>query len=1149
MPKQIQHPFLECLKNKVIVFDGAMGTNLQYLNLTSKDFGDKDGCNEYLMITRPDAVRSVHESFLKVGCDVIETNTFGATRLVLEEYGLADRVVEINEKAARLAKELANQYSTPDQPRFVAGSIGPGSKLPSLGHIGFDEMKADYREQICALLAGGVDLILIETCQDLLQTKIAMVAVEECFEESGKRLPLVAQVTFEVSGKMLLGTEIGAVISVLEMFPVDVIGINCATGPREMTDHIRYLCEHSVKYISVLPNAGLPENIGGRAYYHLTPEEFAGYQERFVKNFGVSIVGGCCGTTPDHLKAVVERVRGLSPAKKQIKHIPSCASLYHAVSYGQEPKPLLIGEQTNASGSRKFKQQLSSNEYESLVSVARNAVKEGAHLLDVNLACVGRSEVDDIKNVIARFNQHVTAPLMIDSLDPVAVEEALKRVAGKAIINSINLENGEERMGKICLLAKKYGASLVALAIDEKGMAKTVERKIEIAGRIHHLVTQKYGLKDEDLFFDMLTFTLGSGDEEYRNAALETLEAIRQIKQKFPAANTILGVSNISYGLEPLTRKIVNSVFLYEAVKAGLDAAIVHVEKILPVFKILPEDLKVALDLIYNRADGGKNPLHVIISHFKNHQASAGDDHAKRSPQSIEENLKQRILDGNSEALEGDLAEAMKTYKPLEIINRFLMEGMKVVGDLFGAGKMQLPFVLQSAEVMKRAVQYLQKFMDKKEGQAKGQIVLATVRGDVHDIGKNLVDIILTNNGYQVVNLGIKQPIDVILKAALEHEADAIGLSGLLVKSTLIMKEDLEELNRRGIKLPVICGGAALTRNFVEKDLRETYQGEVYYGQDAFSGLRIMEEISKSGTDHLKIIPAEKSESVSSSYGKVENKISPEKRAQILFREPVPKTPFLGYRLWQEIQFEEVIPWINKTALFRGQWQFQQGNMSDGEYLELLKGRVEPLFEQLTQKCIREKIFEPRAIYGFYPCYSKENNVIILDESVRCEKTRFHFPRQGHEPYLCIADYFRPKEKGEIDVIGFQVVTIGLSASEKTKWLFEHDQYTEYFYLHGLSVQATEALAEYVHARIRREMGIGDFDGKSIEEICHHRYQGCRYSFGYAVCPNIEDQKKLFDLIPAGIIGVELNEQFQLVPEQSTSAMIVHHPDAKYFSI
>lgn len=1158
----MSHPFLKILQEKVLVFDGAMGTNLQTQHLTSADFGGKDGCNEYLVITKPDAIRKVHEDFLKAGCDAIETDTFGSNRIVLAEYGLQDRVIELNEKAARLAKELAQKYSTPDHPRFAIGSVGPGTKLPSLGHIGFDELKESYKEQYKGLVAGGVDAILIETCQDLLQVKCAIIGLEEYFKEIGMRLPVMVQVTFEPTGTMLLGTDLNAVITTLEMFPVDVIGMNCATGPAEMASHIRTLCENSVKHISVLPNAGLPENIGGVAHYKLTPQEFADAHERFVKEFGVSIVGGCCGTTPEHLKAVVDRVGKCAPKKRTPKHEPACASLYGISTYKQAPAPLLVGEQTNANGSKKFKQLLEREDYDAIVNVAREAVKEGAHLVDLCVAYVGRDEKKDMTESLHRFNQHVTVPVMIDSTEAPVVEEALKRIAGKPIINSINLEDGGDRLRKVCALAKKYGAALVALTIDEKGMAKTRDEKVRIAKRIHQIATQQYGIRPEDLFFDLLTFTLGSGSEEFRGAGPETIEAIRRLKKELPGVHTILGVSNISFGLAPHARQILNSVFLHECVEAGLDAAIVHAKKIVPLFKIAKDDLEVARKLLHNEWADGKDPLQAFIAHFQKKEGTFKEKKPVERAGTIEDILKNRILDGNSDGLEADLDEGLKKYKPLEIINDLLLAGMKTVGELFGAGKMQLPFVLQSAEVMKRAVAHLERFMEKKAaGQERGRIVLATVKGDVHDIGKNLVDIILTNNGYKVFNIGIKQPVEAVMKAALENHADAIGLSGLLVKSTLIMKEDLEEMHRRGIVMPVLCGGAALNERYVERDLTEAYKGPVYYGRDAFSALKIMDQIKQKGGQapfSAKKVPD------SVAPGSPISVVVPSRPTVIVpppaphplrgpsyhvHRDnPVPTPPFFGYRILKNIRMAEVFPWINKIALFRAQWQFKQGDRTPREFELYLQENVEPIFERFKTQTVREKILEPRVIYGFYKCYSEKNDLVVLDSAGQNELTRFTFPRQAREPYQCIADFFRPKG-GELDVVAFHAVTIGKRASEAEQKLFKANKYAEYLYLHGLSVEAAEALAEFTHLLIRRDLGIDRLDKRTKDEIFRQGYQGSRYSFGYPACPNLEDQKKLFELLPADKIGISLSEAFQMAPEQSTSAIIVHHPQAKYFSV
>ena len=1146
----MDHPFLAQLKKKVLIFDGAMGTNLQAQDLTANDFGGLEGCNEYLVITKPEAVYKVHESFLKVGCDAVETDTFGATRIVLAEYGLQDRTLEINKKAAELAREACSKFATKDHPRFVIGSIGPTTKLPTLGHISFKDMKAAFVEQITGLLKGGVDALLIETSQDILQSKIAVIAAGECFDRTGKRVPLMVQTTFEQTGQMLLGTDIAAALTTLEMLPVNVIGMNCATGPKEMSENVRYLAEHFSGFVSVLPNAGLPENVGGKAHYHLTPDELAHYHERFVNEFGVNIVGGCCGTTPEHLKKVVDRIGNRAPKVRKITHEPMCASLYSSVTYKQTPPPLLIGERTNANGSRKFKQLLERADYESMVAMGREALKEGAHIIDVCVAFVGRDEIKDMTETISRFNQQVALPIMIDSTEAPVIERALELIGGKAIINSINLEDGERRMDDVCPLAKKFGAALVALTIDERGMAKDRQTKLEIAKRIYDLATKKFGIRGEDLFFDALTFTIGSGDEEFRSAGVETLEGIRLIKKNLPDVHTLLGLSNISFGLDTGLRHVLNSVFLHYAIEAGLDAAIVHASKILPLYKIGEEERDLARRLIFNESKENKDPLQEFLAWGAPRKGKSGVKKEKKAAANVEESLKNKIIDGDRENLEAELDRALEKYKPLEIINQVLLDGMKVVGELFGAGKMQLPFVLQSAEVMKRAVAYLEPKMDKLEGIEKGRIVLATVKGDVHDIGKNLVDIILTNNGYKVFNLGIKQPIEPILKKAEDVKADAIGLSGLLVKSTLVMKENLEEMNQRGIALPVILGGAALTRKYVEEDLTGLYHGEVYYGKDAFAGLKIMDDLTNPDREK-KIIQTGRTRGRKMESAGLAREEAPagDAKSTIVLDNAVPKAPFFGYRILKNIPLRDVFPFINEITLFRGQWQFKRGELPLENYEKLITDKVRPLFEELKARAIREKILQPLAIYGYFPCYAEGDEVVVLDEKANAPRVRLRFPRQKKDKFLCIADYFRPKSSGELDVIGLQIVTVGKHASEVEQALFRENKYTDYLYLHGLSVETAEALAEYVHRLVRKDWGLAGKDSANMQQLLHQKYQGSRYSFGYPACPHLEDQAKLFELIPAEKIGVTLTEEFQLVPEQSTSALVVHHPAAHYFDV
>ncbi len=1177
-------PLLKRLSEKVLILDGAVGTNIQKFNLKPEDFGGYEGCTEALNLFRPDVVSDIHESFLKIGCDAIETNTFGASRVVLAEYGLQDKVVQINEKAARIAKEIAQKYSTPEKSRFVVGSVGPGTKLPSLGHISFDELKDSYKEQYQGLIVGGVDAILIETCQDILQAKIAIIAAVECFKTIGKRLPIFAQVTFEASGTMLLGTEIESVIATLEMFPVDVIGINCATGPKEMEKIVRVLSEKTTKFISVLPNAGLPENRDGVAHYHLTPDELADFHERFVKEYGVTIVGGCCGTTPEHLKAVVERVQNVVPKKREVKREPSCSCLYNVSAYKQEPAPLMIGEQTNANGSKKFRELLDKEDFDAITEVAKEAVREGAKVVDLCVAYVGRDEKKDMSEAITRFNQQVTVPIMVDSTEADVIEEALKRVAGKPIINSINLEDGGARLRKICPLAKKYGAALVALTIDERGMAKTWEEKIRVMRRIYQMATQQYGIRPEDLFFDLLTFTVGSGSEEFRTAAIETLKALRKLKKDYPDVQTILGVSNISFGLSPAARQTLNSVFLHECVEAGLDAAIVNAKKIIPFFKISTNDLDAAKRLLRNQWIDGKDPLQAYIERFTEEKTAERLSAAEDS--SIEEILKAHIRDGNSVELDSHLKDALKKYKPLEIINKFLLEGMKEVGELFAEGKTQLPFVLQSAETMKKAVAILEPRMEKQSSVERGRIVLATVQGDVHDIGKNLVDILLTNNGYKVFNIGIKQSVDAIVNAAIESKADAIGLSGLLVKSTYIMKENLEEMRRRRISIPVICGGAALNEQYVKEVLDAAYGSPVFYARDAFSSLRIMESIKGRSSEATaketpkenkkeEIAPNLKIESAQSNVPKIDTgtqfqdnnkkktnsnvlrRVDGVPYGELKAKGPeffihrdnfIPEPPFWGYRVMKNIKLKEVLAWVNKHVLYRSQWQFKQGDRTSREFDFYLEENVRPIFERFSLLAIKDKVFEPAIIYGFYHCYSENNDLVIVDGSGKAELTRFSFPRQTKEPRQCISDFFLPKGE-KLDVVALQAVTIGKRANEYGEKLYKKNRYAEYFYLHGLSTATAEALAEYTHKMIRTELSISTMDKKTKDDIFRQGYQGARYSLGYAACPNLEDHKKIFELLPAQKIGISLSESLQLFPEQSTTAIIIHHPQAKYFSV
>jgi 5-methyltetrahydrofolate--homocysteine methyltransferase len=1191
--------FLETLKERIVVFDGAMGTNLQVQNLTLDDFGGLrfEGCNEHLLITRPDAVENVHTAFLEVGCDVIETNSFNGTPVDFAEYDMENQAYDMNVRAASLAKRIASDYSTKDKPRWVAGSMGPGRKLPTLGHIGFVELKAAYGEQVRGLLDGGADLLIVETCQDLLQTKAALAAIFAHFEKTRQRVPVIAQVTIEVFGTMLNGTEISAALTALAPFPIDVIGMNCGTGPRHMTESIRYLCENAPLPVSILPNAGLPSVKDGQMHYDETPETFTTQLIHFAGDFGVNIVGGCCGTTPAHLKLVVEAMQRITPKQRDARLLPAASSIYFQQPYVQDASFLIVGERVNASGSRKMRDLLNVEDWDGLVSLAKEQEREGAHILDVNVDYVGRNGEADMHELASRLVTNIKLPLMFDSTEWEKMEAGLQHAGGKSILNSTNYEDGEPRFAKVIDLAKRYGASVVIGTIDEEGMARTAEGKFKIAKRAYEQATGELGLPASDIFFDPLALPISTGIEEDRRNALETIEGIRRIKAELPGCFTILGVSNISFGLNPASRVVLNSVFLHDAVEAGLDAAIVNASKIEPLNRIGEQELKVSRDLIYDRRefDGEVctyDPLTKFTTLFENVKAKSAKKASKG--ETVEERLKNHIIDGEKIGLEAELTTALESYPALDIINNILLEGMKVVGDLFGSGQMQLPFVLQSAEAMKAAVRFLEPFMEKKGGAtAKGTMVLATVKGDVHDIGKNLVDIILTNNGYRVINLGIKQPIDSILQSAQEHQADAIGMSGLLVKSTLIMKDNLELMNERGITVPVVLGGAALTRKYVDDDLNSIYQGRLFYARDAFAGLHTMDRLmsgangaedAENGKRDVKV--GELAAVASAAAGGPNRAVEPESsdddiedlvgeeaklgirkaaqprqppafsldtthttRSNVRDDVPIPAAPFFGSRVVEDIPLDDIFAFINETALFKGQWQFKQGRMPAEQYQALVRDTVRPILEELKARSKREQLLTPRVVYGYFPCQSAGNDLIIYGEDKETERTRFTFPRQRGGKHLCLADFFASRESGRMDVVAFHLVTVGRRASEYAHELFNSDNYAEYLYFHGLSVESAEALAEMWHKRIRTELGIADQDAPELAKLFHQNYQGSRYSFGYPACPSLEDQAKLFELLDPGRIDVTLTEEFQLEPEQSTSAIIVHHPEAKYFSI
>ncbi len=1160
--------FLKLLDERVVVFDGAMGTSIQLHAPTVDDYWGKEGCNELLVLSRPDIIRGIHASFFEVGCDVVETNSFGSTRVVLDEYELGEQTRELNIAAARLAKEVAQQFSTAARPRFVAGSIGPTTKLPSLAHIGYDAMAAMYREQAGALIEGGVDLLLIETSQDLLQAKIALAACGDAMREAGKHLPVQMQVTLEATGTMLLGSEIGAALAVVECFDPDVIGLNCATGPAEMNDAVRFLCQNSIRPISVLPNAGLPQNEGGIAVYKLTPEELARYHRRFVTEYGVQVVGGCCGTTPAHLRAVVEAVEDARPARRELKPQGVAASAFAAIPLEVDGQPVIVAEEMNTTTrAAQFRDMVRAADYDGILAMAKRLASEGSQMLDLCCAIVGEDEKGYMNAVLEKIATRVTAPILIDSTEADVVEEALKRVPGKPLINSINLEDGEKRTSKVLPMAKRYGAGVVALTIDEEGMALTADRKVAVAKRIYAMATERYGMRGEDILFDPLTLPISTGQEDYRDAGMETLEAVRRIKQELPKAKTILGVSNISFGLNAYARRVLNSVFLKEAVDRGLDAAIVNYAKIYPLYKIPAREVELARRLIFHDTAEG-DPLQGYMAHFSGIDPGAKSEEAAVDSLPLEEQLKQLIIRGERSRGQGDakqsleqvLETALVSYSPLELINTVLLDGMKTVGDLFGARKMQLPSVLDSAAVMKAAVAYLEPKMERVEGTQKGTIVLATVKGDVHDIGKNLVDIILSNNGYKVVNLGIKQPADAIIRAAQEHRADAIGLSGLLVKSTLEMKYVIQDLERLQMTTPVICGGAALTRKYVEQDLRQEYSSAVFYAEDAFAGLHVMSDLaSEDGArarrmeegSTVKLFPVAPHIAAAQQLPVL---AGPAVRSSwVVPEEQTPQPAFWGNRVCKDFDLDLIFSYINETALFKNQWQLKTASASD--YLRLVEEKYRPILRELKAEIKEQGWFWPKLVYGFYPAQSDGNDVVVYEPedaaaSAPRERLRISFPRQREGRQLSIADFFHPRDSGRMDVIGFSVVTIGDRASEATKTLFDAGDFTRYLYVHGLGVETAEALAEYAHKLMREQLGIAGDDAPEVRDLFHQKYRGSRYSFGYPACPNLEDQTRIFELLrPEEAIGVRLTEGFHLEPEQSTDALVVHHPQAKYFVV
>ncbi|MEU0520732.1 methionine synthase [Streptosporangium sp. NPDC006007] len=1148
--------FREVLAERVMVADGAMGTMLQAHDVTLDDFEGHEGCNEVLNVTRPDIVRAVHDAYFEVGVDCVETNTFGANLAALGEYDIPERVFAYSEAGARIAREAADRWTTPDRPRYVLGSIGPGTKLPTLGHKPYAVLRDAYHDNAAGLISGGADALIIETAQDLLQVKAAVIGSRRAVADAGRDVPIIAQVTIETNGAMLLGSEIGAALTAIEPLGVDVIGLNCATGPAEMSEHLRYLAHHARVRLSCMPNAGLPVLTSDGAYYPLSPQELASAHETFARDYGLSLVGGCCGTTPEHMRQVVERVRGREVVARRPRPEAGAASLYQSVPFRQDTSYLAIGERTNANGSKAFREAMLSANWEECVEIARTQAREGAHMLDLCVDYVGRDGAGDMRELAFRFATASTLPIVLDSTEPAVLEAGLEMLGGRAVVNSVNYEDGagpESRFYKIMKLVREHGAAVTVMAIDEQGQARTAEDKVRIAVRTIEDLKRDWGMRVEDIMVDTLTFPIATGQEETRRDGLETIEAIKEMKRRYPGVQTVLGLSNISFGLNPAARIVLNSVFLNECVNAGLDSAIVHASKILPMSRIPEEQRQVALDMVYDRRREGYDPLQRFMELFEGVDAASvkADRAAELLGLPLWERLKRRIVDGERKGLEADLEEALARRPALEIVNDVLLDGMKTVGELFGSGQMQLPFVLQSAEVMKISVAYLEPHMERVDGETKGRIVLATVKGDVHDIGKNLVDIILSNNGYEVVNLGIKQPVSAILEAAEERKADVIGMSGLLVKSTVVMRENLEEMNSRGIseKYPVLLGGAALTRAYVEQDLAEIFRGEVRYARDAFEGLRLMDAFMavKRGEEGA-TLPALRERRVKTGAKLARTPIEDlPARSDVAVDNPVPKAPFHGDRLVKGIPLADYAAFLDERATFMGQWGLKAARGGAGpSYEELVETEGRPRLRMWLERMQTEGLLEAAVAYGYFPCVSDGDSLIILDDAGN-ERTRFTFPRQRRDRHLCLSDFFRPKDSGEVDVVAFQVATMGNKISEATAELFAKDAYRDYLELHGLSVQLTEALAEYWHARVRSELGIGG--DESLEDMLKVNVNGCRYSFGYPACPHLEDQVQLMGLIDPTRIGVNLSEEFQLHPEQSTSALIVHHPEASYFNV
>ncbi|MEV6879234.1 methionine synthase [Amycolatopsis sp. NPDC051128] len=1183
MSDRLSSPFVDALRSRVLVADGAMGTALQAHDLSLDDFAGLEGCNEILNVTRPDVVRSVHRGYLEAGADAVETNTFGANFANFAEYDIAERIFELAEAGARLARETADEFATPGRPRFVLGSVGPGTKLPTLGHAPFTTLRDAYREEVRGLLAGGADAVIVETTQDILQTKASIIGAKRAMAAEGRRVPILASITVETTGTMLLGTEVGAALAALEPLGIDVIGLNCATGPAEMSEHLRQLAKHARVPLSVMPNAGLPELGPDGAVYPLGPEALVEALTGFVREFGVGLVGGCCGTTDEHIRQLATAVAETAPVPRRPRPEPGVSSLYQAVPFKQDASVLMIGERTNANGSKAFRTAMLEGRWDDCVEIAREQTRDGAHLLDLCVDYVGRDGTADMAELAGRLATASTLPIMLDSTEVPVLRAGLERLGGRCAVNSVNYEDGdgpESRFNQVMELVSEYGAAVVALTIDEEGQARTAAKKAGIATRLIEDITGNWGLRPSDVIIDALTFTIATGQEESRRDGIETIEAIREIKRRHPEVQTTLGLSNISFGLNPAARQVLNSVFLHECVQAGLDTAIVHASKILPMARIPDDQRAVALDLVYDRRREGYDPLQELMALFEG--VSTASTRASRAEElaalPLFERLERRIVDGERNGLADDLDAALEQRPALEIINDTLLSGMKTVGELFGSGQMQLPFVLQSAEAMKAAVAHLEPHMESGDDSGKGRIVLATVRGDVHDIGKNLVDIILSNNGYEMVNLGIKQPITTILDAADEHGADAIGMSGLLVKSTVIMKENLQEMNSRGVhaRWPVLLGGAALTRSYVENDLSELYLGDVRYARDAFEGLRLMDAIMAAKRGESPLVDADAEEKRRERRARRERSLRiaearkarqasaealegpPPARSDVATDVPLPSPPFWGSRVVKGIPVADYAAMLDERATFMGQWGLKGARGGAGPtYDDLVESEGRPRLRYWLDRLTADGVLAHAAVvYGYFPCVAEGEDLVVLTEPEpdAPERLRFTFPRQRRDRRLCLADFYRPRETGDVDVVPFTVVTMGQPIADYANELFAADAYRDYLEVHGLGVQLTEALAEYWHCRIRQELtfpggvAVASEDPDDVEEFFKLGYRGARFSLGYGACPDLEDRAKIVALLEPGRIGVKLSEEYQLHPEQSTDAIVCHHPEAKYFN-